>query len=147
MMTMCLSEKEWDEAKQFWQYLLELDAAKSTAGLIDTSVEAVRSGVDITKDTAVALKNAEQLSQNVMEMIQAISKQTEEQTSAVEQIRVGIDQISTVVQSSAGMAEESAASSQELSLQSARQKKLINQFKLSTYISYDDSNSTFNNQK
>ena len=123
------------------------DAAKSTASLIDTSVEAVRSGVDITKDTAATLKSAEQLSQNVMEMIQAISKQTEEQTSAVEQIRVGIDQISTVVQSSAGMAEESAASSQELSLQSARQKKLINQFKLYTYISYDDSNSTFNNQK
>ena len=117
------------------------DAAKSTASLIDTSVEAVRSGVDITKDTAVALKNAEQLSQSVMKMIRAISKQTEEQTAAVDQIRVGIDQISTVVQSSAGMAEESAASSQELSLQAARQKKLINQFKLSTYVTYDDNNS------
>lgn len=114
------------------------DAAKSTASLIDTSAEAVQSGVEITKDTAATLKNAEHLYQNVMEMIQTISKKTEEQTSAVNQIRVGIDQISTVIQSNAGMAEESAASSHELSDQSRKQKEMIQKFKLSTYITYGD---------
>jgi methyl-accepting chemotaxis protein len=123
------------------------DAAKSTANLIDMSVEAVQTGVGITKDTADALKTAGELYQNVAQMIHSISAQTEEQATAVNQIQVGIDQISTVIQSNAGMAEESAASSHELSSDAEKQKSIVQQFKLSEYVSYDDIDAQFTTEE
>lgn len=103
-------------------------AAKNTAELIETSVSAVKEGMEISSETARSMGEASRQAAEAMRMTQAISEETEKQSVSVEQIRIGIDQISTVVQVNAATAEESAASSHELSAHAKRQLELISAF-------------------
>lgn len=106
------------------------EASKSTASLIEGSVQAVDKGTKLADETANTLAEVVESAKLVVEEVDNISLASEEQALSIAQITQGIDQISSVVQTNSATAEESAAASEELSGQAQMLKNLVTQFKL-----------------
>lgn len=106
------------------------EASKNTASLIEATIRAVQDGTTIADATASSLDRIIASSEKSSELVNAISKASQEQASSIVQVTQGIDQISSVVQTNSATAEESAAASEELSGQAQVLKNLISQFKL-----------------
>lgn len=105
-------------------------ASQSTSHLVETSLRAVNKGQKIADETAASLSKVVASTQKVAEIVEMITKSTEEQSNATAQVVVGVDQISSVVQTNSATAEESAAASEELSSQSELLKQLVKKFRL-----------------
>ena len=106
------------------------EASKSTAALIEGTVEAVEKGTGIANATAQSLNAVVESTKSVVETVDKIASAAEQQASSIAQVTQGIDQISSVVQTNSATAEESAAASEELSGQAQVLKNLVGQFKL-----------------
>ncbi|MFY9198610.1 MAG: methyl-accepting chemotaxis protein [Acutalibacteraceae bacterium] len=106
------------------------ESAKSTAELIESSLDAIEKGSNIVSDTAKSLEEVVSGSKKSAEVIQDIADASIEQSQAISQVNIGIGQISDVVQTNSATAEESAAASEELSGQAQMLKDLISKFKL-----------------
>lgn len=106
------------------------EASKSTATLIERSLQAVENGTQIADETAKALEQTVVGANQVSELISRITTASNEQASAITQVTIGIDQISAVVQTNSATSEESAAASEELSSQAAMLKNLVGAFRL-----------------
>lgn len=106
------------------------EASKSTAELIERSLQAVQNGMMIADDTAQALSQTVESADQVAQSIAKISSASNDQAIAITQITQGIEQISSVVQTSSATAEQSAAASQQLSGQAVTLKRLVNGFSL-----------------
>lgn len=106
------------------------EASKSTAALIEGSIQAVERGTQLADQTAYTLIEVVENAKQVVEVVDGIAQASNEQASSIAQVTQGIDQISNVVQTNSATAEESAAASQELSGQAQVLKDLIGQFKL-----------------
>ena len=74
------------------------DAAKQTTSLIENSVQTVKRGTTIAKETALALEEVEKQTTMIVSTIEKINEASKEQANALHQITQGIDQISAVVQ-------------------------------------------------
>lgn len=105
-------------------------AVSETNALIELTLEAVQSGVQIADDTAASLKEVAAGSEEVVGLIAEISRESNEQANTVTIIKQEIDQISDVVKSNSEIAEESASASEELSAQSQLLEELVNRFEL-----------------
>ena len=108
------------------------EASKTTAELIDTSLSAVKKGVDIAHDAAEALVTMTDGINTVSSTIDVIASESDNQAVSVEQIAQSVSQISTVVQTNSGTAEEYAATSEELSAQAQLFMDLVGHFKLTS---------------
>lgn len=106
------------------------EASKSTAALIEGSIQAVERGTRLADETAYTLIEVVEHANNVVSVIEEIAQASNEQASSIAQVTQGIEQISSVVQTNSATAEESAAASEELSGQAQVLKNLIGQFKL-----------------
>lgn len=106
------------------------EASKSTAALIEGSIQAVERGTRLADETAYTLIEVVEHANNVVGVIEDIARASNEQASSIAQVTQGIEQISSVVQTNSATAEESAAASEELSGQAQILKNLIGQFKL-----------------
>lgn len=106
------------------------EASKSTAALIEGSIQAVERGTMLADETAQTLVQVVESAKQVVVVVDSISQASSEQASSIAQVTQGIDQISGVVQTNSATAEESAAASEELSGQAQVLKNLIAQFKL-----------------
>ncbi len=106
------------------------EAAKSTTGLIEESMRAVRNGTTLTDQAAKSLNAVVSGSKEIETVINKIAEASNEQASAVSQITIGVEQISTVVQTNSATAQQSAATSEELSGQAEMLKALIAKFQL-----------------
>ncbi len=106
------------------------EAAKTTASLIEDTIQAVSRGSDIAGNTAKAIMAVVDGSKAVESLVSEIAIASEEQAVAISQITQGLDQISSVVQTNSATAEESAAASEELSGQASMLKELVGTFKL-----------------
>lgn len=106
------------------------EASKSTAALIEGSIQAVERGTRLADETAYTLIEVVEHANNVVGVIEDIARASNEQASSIAQVTQGIEQISSVVQTNSATAEESAAASEELSGQAQVLKNLIGQFKL-----------------
>lgn len=107
-------------------------ASKSTAALIEGTIQAVHSGTRLADETAHTLTEVVESARQVVVVVEKISRASGEQTASIAQVTQGVEQISSIVQNNSATAEESAAASEELSGQAQMLKGLVNQFKLRT---------------
>ncbi len=107
------------------------EASKSTASLIEGTVQAVEKGTGIANATAESLFSVVEGTKQVVASVERIASAAQQQANSIAQVTQGIDQISSVVQTNSATAEESAAASEELSGQAQMLKNLVSQFKLS----------------
>lgn len=106
------------------------EAVNDTTVLIESSIEAVNHGAEITAETAESTHKLREHTLAVKDLVDKIAESSSKQSKLVSTVNTEIDRISTVVQSNSATAEESAATSEELSGQASVLKELINQFKL-----------------
>ena len=90
----------------------------------------MNNGKEIADTTAVSLEDVVEHTKEAVQLVDNITKLSEEQAISIEQINGGIDQIADVVQSNSAIAEESAAASEELSAQAETLEVMISKFKL-----------------
>ncbi len=100
-------------------------AAKESATLIQTSVNAVEKGTVIADQTASQLEDVSESSKIITKEVANIADTLETQTAEIQQINEGIEQINDVVQTNSATSEECAASSQEMSGQAENLRELI----------------------
>lgn len=106
------------------------ESAKTTAVLIQNTLDAIAKGSGLANSTSDALTAVAKKASDVNNRIVEIARASDEQQNAVNQMTIGIEQISAVVQSTSATAEESAAASEELSSQANVLKELIGRFEL-----------------
>lgn len=106
------------------------EAAKSTTALIENSLKAVDKGTEIASKTKESLEVIVEKAGVSVDMIEQITKASEQQATAAAQVLSGIEQISSVVQTNSATSEESAAASEELSSQAQLLKNLVSGIKL-----------------
>jgi len=106
------------------------DAAKSTAVLIEHSIEAVLNGSKIADITEQALQSVVEKTYKVNGIIYQIAEAAQKQSEGIKQISIGIDQISSVVQSNSATSEETAAASEELAAQAESLRDMVSVYKM-----------------
>ncbi|MDO4274234.1 MAG: methyl-accepting chemotaxis protein [Eubacteriales bacterium] len=116
-----------DEVRNLAQKSTE--ASKSTATLIEGTIQAVKRGTALADETAHTLTEVVENAKQVVVAADKISKACSEQAVSITQVTQSVNQISDVVQNNSATAEESAAASEELSAQAHILTGLVSQFK------------------
>ncbi len=106
------------------------ESAKTSALLINRSVEATHRGAELAQQTAQALQKVMSGAGEVAEYIDHISEEAQRQAQSIQDINTHITQISDVVQSNSAASEQSAETAEELSGQAELMKKLVGKFRL-----------------
>lgn len=105
-------------------------AAKDTTELIEASIKEVDNGVFKANQTAAVLDEISVSVKKTNDLMNEITRASQEQTKGIGEINAGLSQINEIVQQNSAISEETAASSQELSSQAGYLQKLMNQFDL-----------------
>ena len=106
------------------------EAAKDTAALIESSIEAVKNGRSIADETAQSLVNVVEGAKDVAVFVERISTASKNQKDTLERLTIGVNQISSIIQENSAMAEESAAASVKLFQQANTLRQLVDVFEL-----------------
>ena len=106
------------------------DAAKETAGLIDSSSQSVREGNSIVLKVNESLQAIVEIAEVNAKSMEKLHDASVRQSYSMAEITSAISQVSTVVQSNSATSEETAASSEEMSAQSAILDEIIGRFKI-----------------
>ena len=109
------------------------DSAQSavhTRELIETSLQEIEHGNQITDKTAEALNRVVEGIEDLANESKKAMEESKAQADAMAQIEQGIEQISTVVQNNSATAEETSATSEELSAQATNMNELTSAFQL-----------------
>ena len=109
------------------------DSAQSavhTRELIETSLQEIEHGNQITDKTAEALQKVVEGIEDLANESKKAMEESKAQADAMVQIEQGIEQISTVVQNNSATAEETSATSEELSAQATNMNELTAAFQL-----------------
>ena len=109
------------------------DSAQSavhTRELIETSLQEIEIGNQITDKTAEALQKVVEGIEDLANESKKAMEESNAQADAMAQIEQGIEQISTVVQNNSATAEETSATSEELSAQATNMNELTDAFQL-----------------
>jgi len=101
------------------------DAAKSTAVLIEDTINKIKGGMDITKNAGDSLRNITDSARKVADIVSEIAEASKEQSTGINHISGTVTQMNQVTQQTASSAEEIAASSEELSSQAQVLKDLV----------------------
>ncbi len=92
-------------------------AAKETAGKIESAIIHTSQGVQINGKVAQSLQEIVEKSRSLAELVEEIAVASNEQSQGIEQINTAVGQMDKVTQSNAASAEESASASEELTAQ------------------------------
>ncbi len=106
------------------------EAVNDTTVLIETSIQAVNEGTEITAETAEATRLLREHTLAVKKLVDEIAQSSRTQADMVSGVNQEINRISDVVQANSATAEESAAAAEELSGQATILKELIGKFRL-----------------
>lgn len=109
------------------------DSAKSavnTRKLIESAIQEVESGNEITERTAQSLERVISGVQNIVGAIGQNAATSERQSEAMVQIQSGVERISSVVQANAAASEEASATSEELAAQTVTVNEQLAKFRL-----------------
>nr|WP_318686067.1 methyl-accepting chemotaxis protein [uncultured Acetatifactor sp.] len=102
------------------------EAAKDTRELIETTLQAVHNGNEITGETAKNLQGIVGLMDEVRNNIDAINEEMTSQASSIEQINEGLGQIANVVQENSSIAGESSQTSRLIEEQVKALEQIVN---------------------
>lgn len=105
-------------------------AAKEIKELIRGSTSEVEGGVNLVRETGVALQKIERLVVMINGHMDAIALSSREQSVGLVEVNTAVNQMDQVTQKNAAMVEETNASSASLVAESARLKGTISQFSL-----------------
>ena len=105
-------------------------AADETTGLIEDSITRVDHGSGIAEATSTSLDTIVKNAAEVMEIIDSISKASQEQSQSISHVSDGLSQISNVVQNNSAVSQQTAAASQQLSSQAELLQQLVTYFKI-----------------
>ncbi len=111
------------------------DAARSTAGLIEGTVEKIREGSEIVRKTSDGFAQVAERAGKVEELIGEISAASSEQAQGIEQVNRAVGEMDNVVQDNAASAEESASAAEELNAQAESMKEVV--FELVSLVGRD----------
>lgn len=117
------------------------EAAKSTADIIEQSIEQVRKGNSITSETNKAFEDILDKVKKVGDITGEIALASKEQATGVQQISEAMNQVDQVTQTMASNSEESAAASEEMSAQAVQMKSSIGEVANIFGIKVDNNNS------
>ncbi|MDR6100189.1 methyl-accepting chemotaxis protein [Agrobacterium larrymoorei] len=106
-------------------------AAKDIKGLITTSNNQVREGVQLVGDTGKALTTIVAEVQEINRHVSAIVESAQEQASGLHQINTAVNQMDQDTQKNAAMVEESTAASHSLAREVSALNRLLSQFRFS----------------
>jgi methyl-accepting chemotaxis protein len=101
------------------------EAAKSTSGLIESTIGKVHDGSELMRRTNEAFTNVSRKASHAAQLVTEIAAASKEQSEGIEQINNVVAQMDKVIQQNAANAEESASSAEELKAQSEYIKKFI----------------------
>lgn len=104
-------------------------SAVNTRALIESSLEEIEKGSEITQRTADALGKVVEGMEYLSKASKDAMDNSKHQVESMEQIEKGIEQISMVVQSNSAAAEQTSATSEELSAQATAMNEQVEQFK------------------
>ena len=102
-------------------------AARETTGLIENSTNKAKEGTDVAGEVGKALGAIVSDVTKVTDLIDGITKASEEQAQGVDQVNTAVSQMDKVTQSNAAGAEESASASEELSAQANTVKGVVDE--------------------
>src|SRR5471030_3329147 len=105
-------------------------AAKEIKGLIDTSVERVRSGTSLVDEAGRTMNEIIGAVQRVTDIMGEIAAASQEQSSGLEQVARAVTQMDEVTQQNAALVEEAAAAAQSLEDQAAKLRQAVAVFQL-----------------
>ena len=101
------------------------EAAKSTAGLIEGTINKMKKGSDVVARTNEAFEKVAAGSKKMEELISGITIATQEQAQGIEQINTAIAEMDTVTQQNADIAETAASASGEMNTQVTYMKEFV----------------------
>lgn len=104
-----------DEVRQL--ALRSADAARSTAELIERSVQSAQGSTTIAADVGKSLDAIDQSAGKVTTLISEIATATRAQATGIDQLRSSISQIDQLTQQNAAVSEENAAAAAEMQSQ------------------------------
>ena len=102
-------------------------AAKETTSLIEDAVQRAQQGTQVATEVGKALAAIVGQATKVSELINGISKASDEQAQGVDQVNSAVSQMDKVTQQNASGAEESASASEEMAAQAQAVKGMINE--------------------
>ncbi len=102
-------------------------AARETTELIENSVGKAKEGTDVAGEVGQALGAIVGDVTKVTDLIDGITKASEEQAQGVDQVNTAVSQMDKVTQQNAAGAEESASAAEELSAQAQQVKGIVNE--------------------
>lgn len=104
------------------------DAAKSTTGLIEQTVNKVNGGRALVTTTNDAFAEVSSSTTKVAELVSEIASISSDQADGIQQVNSAVSEMDMLVQQNAANAEESAAVSNEMDTQAAKMKSYIDDF-------------------
>jgi methyl-accepting chemotaxis protein len=105
------------------------DAARSTATLIEGSVENAMAGVTIAGEVAQVLTEITGASDKVSHLVSQIAAASHEQSQGIVQVNQAVQQMDKLTQGTAAIAEESAASAEELNSQGEQVRAVVDELR------------------
>lgn len=105
-------------------------SAVMTRGMIETSLQEVKTGSEIVGETAAAMNNVIKELDDILLAVGTIRSASDAQAASMKDMENGVEQIAEVVQSNSAAAEEFSATSEELSAQAQNLSAMVNKFKL-----------------
>ncbi len=111
--------------------LRSAQSAKDTSTLIETTIEAVEKGNQITEKTSATTKEILESASELSVLLNKITETTENEAVITKAIAKNVNEISFAVQANAALSEESTAASSELSDQAQSLKENLGRFKFS----------------
>ncbi|MDQ0455057.1 HAMP domain-containing methyl-accepting chemotaxis protein [Rhizobium paknamense] len=105
-------------------------AAREIKGLIQNSSSEVDSGVQLVRDTGVALKAIGQHVVQINALMDAIATSAREQSVGLSEVNTAVNQMDQTTQQNAAMVEQSTAASASLASEANKLKELISRFQV-----------------
>ena len=106
------------------------EAAKNTAGMIESTVKKVKTGTDLVQKTNGSFSRVAESAAKVGELVGEIAAASDEQAQGIEQVNKAVIEMEKVVQANAANAEESASASEEMNAQAEQMRGIVEDLRI-----------------